>query len=307
MFTVRSRLPLFCGRYALDQTGFERIFTAASDWPRFPRYVITRRKTVITLGVAGSPRAGVRGDSPRGGRPRLPRRDGPCIAGGEGRRDGSGVQEALALVVVVAAGTTLYFVLHHPPMRLMPPPLLFQVGGDRVFDVAPDLVDGSRSRSSTAPAGCRSDRRTTGSTRSRRTATAVGTATLRIGEEGTTLDQIREWTTRADGRPAVPASRGDAGGRDPSARAGARDGPRGAWFAADRRGAGAKPRPATSSSTSMAPTPRSSGRRGRRRRSATSRAATRWSSSSPGPRPRTSCAMAATSRTPSPARRIWPN
>jgi hypothetical protein len=109
------------------------------------------------------------------------------------------VKKLLALLFVVIVGTTLYFVLHHPPMRLMPPPLAIQMGGERVFDVAPALADGSRieifygtNRLPVGPA----DRRvyTVAPDRTLR----LGTATLRIGEEGSTLDQIREWTTRAD-------------------------------------------------------------------------------------------------------------
>jgi hypothetical protein len=109
------------------------------------------------------------------------------------------IRKLLVLLLLVVVGTTAYFVLHHPPMRLMPPPLAIQMGGERVFDVAPSLADGSRieifygtNRLPVGPA----DRRvyTVAPDRTLR----LGTATLRIGEEGSTLDQIREWTTRSD-------------------------------------------------------------------------------------------------------------
>ncbi len=108
-------------------------------------------------------------------------------------------KKLLALVLIGAVGITLYFVLHHPPMRLMPPPLAIQMGGERVFDVAPDLVDGSTIDifygTSRFPVGPAENRvYTVAPDRQLR----LGTATLRIGEEGSTLDQIREWTTRAD-------------------------------------------------------------------------------------------------------------
>ncbi|MCB1313516.1 MAG: alpha/beta hydrolase [Sedimentitalea sp.] len=102
---------------------------------------------------------------------------------------------AILSALAVVAGSA-FFILYHPPMRLMPPPLLFQRGGERIFDVAPDLVQGSEieiffatSRLPVGPA----DRRvyTVAPDRSLR----LGTATLRIGEGDATLAQIREWTT----------------------------------------------------------------------------------------------------------------
>jgi esterase/lipase superfamily enzyme len=109
------------------------------------------------------------------------------------------IKKLLAFLLIAAVGTTLYFILHHPPMRLMPPPLAIQMGGERVFDVAPDLAAGNRIDifygTSRLPVGP-SDNRvyTVAPDRVLR----LGTATLRIGEESSTLDQIREWTIRAD-------------------------------------------------------------------------------------------------------------
>ena len=95
-------------------------------------------------------------------------------------------------------GVTAFFVFHHPPMRLMPPPLLFQDGGDRVFELAPALADGSEVEifyaTSRLPVGPRDNRVYTVAPDWR---LHVGKSTLRIGEEGSTLDQLREWTTGA--------------------------------------------------------------------------------------------------------------
>ena len=55
------------------------------------------------------------------------------------------MRKLLLLLVLAAAGVTAFFVYHHPPMRLMPPPLLFQAGGERVFDIAPAMA-GQRDR-----------------------------------------------------------------------------------------------------------------------------------------------------------------
>jgi esterase/lipase superfamily enzyme len=99
-------------------------------------------------------------------------------------------------LVLALAGVTLAFAFHHPPMRLMPPPLLFQDGGDAVIELAPALVEDSRIElfyaTSRLPVGPRDDRVYTVAPDRR---LHFGTATLRIGEEGTTLDQLKEWTT----------------------------------------------------------------------------------------------------------------
>jgi esterase/lipase superfamily enzyme len=83
-------------------------------------------------------------------------------------------------------------------MRLMPPPLLFQAGGERVFDLAPAL-EGSEIElfyaSSRLPVGPRDNRVYSVAPDWR---LHLGKSALRIGEEETTLEQIREWTTRAD-------------------------------------------------------------------------------------------------------------
>lgn len=102
----------------------------------------------------------------------------------------------IALVVVlIAASVASFFVFYHPPMRLMPPPLIFQEGGDRLFDLAPALADGSELEifyaTNRLPVGPRDNRIYTVAPDRR---LHVGTAELRIGDEGSTLDQIREWT-----------------------------------------------------------------------------------------------------------------
>jgi esterase/lipase superfamily enzyme len=109
------------------------------------------------------------------------------------------MKKLLALLAVAVVAVTAFFVLHHPPMRLMPPPLAIQMGGERVFDVAPALADGSRIEifygTSRFPVGPADNRvYTVAPDRTLR----LGTATLRIGDEGSTLDQIREWTMGAE-------------------------------------------------------------------------------------------------------------
>ena len=109
------------------------------------------------------------------------------------------IKKLLALLLIVILGTTAFFVLHHPPMRLMPPPVAIQMGGERIFEVAPDLAAGNRIEifygTSRLPVGPADNRiYTVAPDRVLR----LGTATLRIGEETSTLDQIREWTIRAD-------------------------------------------------------------------------------------------------------------
>ncbi len=98
-------------------------------------------------------------------------------------------------VVLIAASVAGFFVFYHPPMRLMPAPVLFQDGGDRLFDLAPALADGSELgifyATNRLPVGPRDNRVYTVAPDRR---LHVGSADLRIGDEGSTLDQIREWT-----------------------------------------------------------------------------------------------------------------
>ncbi len=109
------------------------------------------------------------------------------------------LRRILLLFALAVVGVTAFFVFHHPPMRLMPPPLLFQDGGERVFELAPALAEGSEIElfyaTSRLPVGPRENRAYTVAPDRR---LHLGTATLRIGEEGSTLDQLREWTTRAN-------------------------------------------------------------------------------------------------------------
>ncbi len=106
---------------------------------------------------------------------------------------------AAAAVGLIAAGATAFFVYHHPPMRLMPPPLIFQDAGAQDFDIGPALADGSRLdifyATNRLPVGPE-DHRVYTVVPDRRL--HLGEATLRIGEEGSTLQQVREWTTGPD-------------------------------------------------------------------------------------------------------------
>lgn len=115
----------------------------------------------------------------------------------------------LAVVVVIAAAVTTFFVWHHPPMRLMPAPLLFQDDGSGLTGVADALATDSRIdvfyATNRLPVGGRDDRIYTVAPDRR---LHVGTATLRIGGEDTTLDQLRAWSTQATGdRPFVHLER----------------------------------------------------------------------------------------------------
>ena len=115
----------------------------------------------------------------------------------------------LAVLAVVAAAVVTFFVWHHPPMRLMPPPLLFHDDGTGLTRVADALATDSRIEvfyaTNRLPVGFRDDRIYTVAPDRRM---HVGTATLRIGGEESTLDQLREWSTQATGdRPFIHLER----------------------------------------------------------------------------------------------------
>jgi hypothetical protein len=111
---------------------------------------------------------------------------------------------AFALFVLAVGAVTAFFVFYHPPMRLMPPPLLWQGADLSVTEMEPALTDGAlidvyfaTNRLPVGPADARiytvaPDRRL-----------HLGRASLRIGDQGSTLDQIHDWSTRAgqDDRP----------------------------------------------------------------------------------------------------------
>ncbi|HMQ94832.1 MAG TPA: alpha/beta hydrolase [Amaricoccus sp.] len=103
------------------------------------------------------------------------------------------------LFIVVAGGVTAFFVFHHPPMRLMPPPLLYQTDGQRIFDASPALEVDSRIDlfyvTNRLPVGTQGSRIYTVAPDRR---LHFGTATLRIGEDDTPIEQILEWSKRAD-------------------------------------------------------------------------------------------------------------
>ncbi len=102
-----------------------------------------------------------------------------------------------ALVGVAVLGTTLFFVFYHPPMRLMPAPLIFQDAG--AAHLGPALAVGSEIElfyaSNRLPFGPEGHRIYTVAPDRR---LHVGEAHMRIGDEGSTLDQLLEWTTGAD-------------------------------------------------------------------------------------------------------------
>ncbi|WP_172299315.1 alpha/beta hydrolase [Pseudoruegeria sp. HB172150] len=104
-------------------------------------------------------------------------------------------KKILLVIVVLAVGISAYFIIYHPPVRLMPPPVVFELEGERIIEAAPTLVEDDEIEifyaTNRMPVG---GSYTIAPDRSLR----VGTGTLRIGEEGTTLDQLKEWTTRGD-------------------------------------------------------------------------------------------------------------
>jgi esterase/lipase superfamily enzyme len=108
------------------------------------------------------------------------------------------IRAGLALLVVVG-GVTAFYVFYHPPMRLMPAPLLFQKAEVPISDVGPALEDGARVEvfyaSNRFPIGPRDDRIYSVAPDTR---LPMGRASMRIGDEGSTLDQIFEWSTGAE-------------------------------------------------------------------------------------------------------------
>lgn len=112
----------------------------------------------------------------------------------------------LGLVLALAAFVTAFFVYYHPPMRLMPAPLVFQGSGIDLMGRVDPLVDGARLEifyaTNRFPVGPRDNRVYSVAPDTR---LHLGRAHLRIGEEGTTLTQIYEWSTQAgaDERPFV--------------------------------------------------------------------------------------------------------
>jgi esterase/lipase superfamily enzyme len=116
------------------------------------------------------------------------------------------LRRMLAAVVLLAVAVSAYFIFYHPPMRLMPPPLLFREGGLPLSEIGPALAEGSEITvffgSSRLPVGPREARIYTVAPDWR---LHLGEGTMRIGEEGSTMDQIVEWTTQAgsDDRPFI--------------------------------------------------------------------------------------------------------
>ena len=138
---------------------------------------------------------------------------------------------AAGAVLFLAVGITAFFVYYHPPMRLMPAPLIFQNAGAGLTDRAPDLIEGSEIQifyaTNRFPVGPRDARvySVVPDTRMH-----LGTAHMRIGEDGKTLTQVYEWSTRAgaDDRPYIHLDRIE----ETALLADARDPESDAWFAA---------------------------------------------------------------------------
>ena len=115
----------------------------------------------------------------------------------------------LALLGLLCFGLAVAF--SHPPMRLMPPPLLFQHDG-AAFGLAADLPEDSRLEvfyaTSRLPAGPRDNRLYTVVPDRK---LHLGLAEMRIGAEGTTWNQLLEWSTGSGGsdRPFIYLERMD--------------------------------------------------------------------------------------------------
>ena len=107
------------------------------------------------------------------------------------------MRKILLLLVLLAAGVSAWFIWHHPPMRLMPPPLLFQAGGDQLFDLAPEMAGAEIElfyATSRLPVGPRDNRAYSVAPDWR---LHVGKAQLRIGDEETTLREAEACARRA--------------------------------------------------------------------------------------------------------------
>ncbi len=113
-------------------------------------------------------------------------------------------------LAAVVLGVTAFYVYYHPPMRLMPAPLLFQDSRVTLTDQSPVLAEGAMIEvfyaSNRFPIGPQEARVYTVAPDTR---LHLGRAHMRIGEEGTTLTQLYEWTTGAgrDDRPFVHLGR----------------------------------------------------------------------------------------------------
>ncbi len=116
----------------------------------------------------------------------------------------------LVAFTLLVAGVTAFFVFYHPPMRLMPAPLLFQDTDVQITDVGPALADGATIEvfygTNRLPIGPRDARIYTVAPDRR---LHLGRALMRIGDEGSTLDQMFEWSTGAgrDDRPFIHLER----------------------------------------------------------------------------------------------------
>ena len=113
------------------------------------------------------------------------------------------MRRLVVILALVLMGVGLAFAFHHPPMRLMPAPLLFQAADAEGISV---LFEDSRIElfyaTNRLPVGPQDNRIYTVAPDRR---LHVGRATMRIGEEGSTWDELREWTTGTGGsdRPFI--------------------------------------------------------------------------------------------------------
>ncbi len=108
-------------------------------------------------------------------------------------------RKIVSFILLAISGVTAFFIFHHPPMHLMPPPLMFQGQSTAVVEAVSSREVGSDIdvfyTTSRLPVGPQKNRIYTVAPDY---SLHIGKATVRIGAEGSTLDQIVEWSTRTD-------------------------------------------------------------------------------------------------------------
>ncbi len=105
-----------------------------------------------------------------------------------------------AAVLLVGGAVGAFYMFVHPPVRLMTPPLVYEYEGETILATLPEqALDGRIDifyATNRFPIGLgEAQTYTIAPDRTLR----AGSATLRIGDETTTLEQIRAWTTQAEG------------------------------------------------------------------------------------------------------------
>lgn len=120
------------------------------------------------------------------------------------------VRSTIAAILFVTLGVIAFSIFHHPPMRLMPPPLLILSVDGEDLHTRSALVSGDQIElfyaTNRFPIGSSDNRIYTVAPDSKLN---VGTATLEIDANGSTIDQLLEWTKDSGGieRPYIRLKR----------------------------------------------------------------------------------------------------